>query len=178
MSAVRAFRSRVVADERGITLIEMLIVCALLGLVLAGLTNVFVSGTRASYTLNSNLGAQQSVRTGLSRLEYEGRCGSSATILSSGAGVAFTLPSVCSHVSPYVSWCVSGGVLMRYLASSCTGTGVPFARNITSPTPFSLQANTGDLTEVLVNLSANPTGRAASTFTVSDAITLRNSSPS
>lgn len=178
MSAGRALRSRVLSDERGITLIEMLIVCALLGFVLAGLTNVFVSGTRASYLVNSNLGAQQSVRTALSRLEYEGRCGSSATILSSGAGVAFTLPSVCSHVSPVVSWCVVSGVLKRFLASNCTGTGIPYAQNITSSTPFSLQLGTGDLTEVLVNLSANPTGRASSTFTLTDAITLRNSSPS
>jgi prepilin-type N-terminal cleavage/methylation domain-containing protein len=178
MTLVRKARSRLVRDERGFTLIELLIVCVILSVILGGLANVFVSGTRASYVLNSNLNAQQNVDIALSRLEYEGRCGSSATILNSGAGVSFALPTVCSHVSPAVSWCVSGGVLTRYLASSCSGTGTPYARYITSPTPFSLQTNTGDLTEVLVNLAANPTGSPGATFSISDSITLRNSSPS
>jgi prepilin-type N-terminal cleavage/methylation domain-containing protein len=160
------------------TLVEMLIVMVLLGILMTGLVDVFVSGAHTSYILNSNLTAQQQVRTGLSRMEFEGRCGSSATILSGGAGVSFALPSVCSHVSPYVSWCVTGGVLKRYLASTCTGNGAPFATSITTPTPFSLQANTGDLTEVLVNLTANPTSVASNAFSISDAITLRNSSPS
>jgi type II secretory pathway pseudopilin PulG len=178
MSFVHAARRRLIHDERGITLIELLIVCVVISIVMAGLANTFVSGTRTAYVLNSNLTAQQSVRIALGRLEYEGRCGSSATILSGGAGVAFALPSVCSHVSPAVSWCVSGGVLTRYLATSCTGTGTPYARSITSPTPFSLQTNTGDLQEVLVSLSSNPTGSPGAAFSINDAITLRNSSPS
>ena len=171
------FRSRLIRDERGITLIEMLITVTLLGILLAPLASIFVSGSHTSYVLNSNLTSQESIRVGLSRLEYEGRCGSSATILSGGAGVSFTLPSVCSHVSPVVSWCVVGGVLKRYVASSCSGTGTPFADSITSATPFSLQADTGDLQEVLVSLSANPTGVATGTFSIADSITLRNSSP-
>jgi prepilin-type N-terminal cleavage/methylation domain-containing protein len=169
-------KRRLAADERGFTLVELVVTMVLLGIVMGGLTDIFVSGTRASYVLNSNLSAQESVRVGLSRLEYEGRCGSSATILSSGAGVAFALPTVCSHVSPVVSWCVTSGVLKRYLSSNCSGGGVPFADSITSPQPFSLQTNTGDLQEVLVNLSANPTGVSDGSFSISDSITLRNSS--
>jgi len=168
---------RLLRDERGITLIEMLITVTLLGIVMAPLASIFVTGSRTSYVLNSNLTAQESIRVGLSRLEYEGRCGSSATILSGGAGVSFTLPSVCSHVSPVVSWCVVGGMLKRYVAANCSGTGTPFADSITSPTPFSLQSDTGDLQEVLVSLSANPTGVAIGTFSITDSITLRNSSP-
>jgi prepilin-type N-terminal cleavage/methylation domain-containing protein len=168
---------RLPADQRGFTLVELLVTMVLLGVVMGGLAEIFISGSRTSYVLNSNLSAQESVRVGLSRLEYEGRCGSSATILSSGAGVAFALPTVCSHVSPVVSWCVVGGVLKRYLSATCGGTGVPFADSITSPTPFSLQIDTGDLQEVLVNLSANPTGMGGGSFSISDSITLRNSSP-
>lgn len=174
----RGIGARLGREERGFTLVELLVVIVLLGILLPVLVEAFVSGTRAAYVTNSNLNAQQDIRTGLSRLEYEGRCGSSATILSGGAGVSFTLPTVCSHVSPAVSWCVAGGVLTRYLATTCTGAGQPFARNITTPTPFSLQSNTGDLQEVLVNLAANPTGMPAGSFSVTDSITLRNSSPS
>lgn len=165
-------------EERGFTLVELLIVMIVLTIIMTGIVNSFVSGTRAAYVANSNLSAQQSIQTALSRLEYEGRCGSSATILNSGAGVSFTLPTVCSHVSPAVSWCVASGVLTRYLATTCTGAPESFARYITSPTPFSLQADTGDLQEVLVDLRANPTGSSTGGFSVTDSITLRNSSPS
>jgi prepilin-type N-terminal cleavage/methylation domain-containing protein len=172
-----SIRSRLAGEERGFTLVELLIVMVLLGILMVGLVDVFVSGTRAAYVENSNLSAQQNVRTALIRLEYEGRCGSNATIVSGGAGVSFTLPSVCSHLTPAVSWCVVNGSLMRYVATSCSGAGVAWAQSITSPTPFSLQQNTGDLKEVLIDLTANPTG-TGSGFSVSDAITLRNSSPS
>jgi prepilin-type N-terminal cleavage/methylation domain-containing protein len=178
MTAESGIRARLAGEEHGFTLVELLIVMILLAIILGPLVDAFVSGTNAAYVTNSRLSAQQDIRTGLARLEYEGRCGSSATLLNSGAGVSFTLPTVCSHVSPAVAWCVSGGVLTRYLATSCTGAGQPFARNITSATPFSLQANTGDLQEVLINLTANPVGKAAGSFSVTDAITLRNSSPS
>jgi prepilin-type N-terminal cleavage/methylation domain-containing protein len=169
--------SRVLEDARGFTLIELLIVMIVLTVIMTGIVNAFVSGTRAAYVANSNLNAQQDIRTGLSRLEYEGRCGSSATILAGGAGVSFALPSVCSHVSPVVSWCVVSGALTRYLSASCSGSGQVFARSVTSATPFSFQANTGDLQEVLVNLKANPTGAPAGSFSITDSITLRNSSP-
>jgi prepilin-type N-terminal cleavage/methylation domain-containing protein len=171
-------RTRLAREEHGFTLVELLIVMILLGILLVVLVDVFVSGTRTAYVMNSTLNSQQDIRTGLSRLEYEGRCGSSATILNGGAGVSFNLPTICSHVSPAVAWCVSSGVLTRYFATTCTGTGQRFASGITTPTPFSLQANTGDLQEVLVNLGANPTGSSSSGFSVTDAITLRNSSPS
>ena len=178
MTAHATMRARLAREEHGFTLVELLIVMILLVILMAPLIDAFVSGTNAAYVTNSRLTAQQDIRTGLARLEYEGRCGSSATLLNSGAGVSFTLPSVCSHVSPAVAWCISGGVLTRYLATTCSGAGEPFAKNITSATPFSLQANTGDLQEVLINLTANSTGTAAGSFSVSDAITLRNSSPS
>jgi prepilin-type N-terminal cleavage/methylation domain-containing protein len=178
MTTEGTMQARLAREEHGFTLVELLIVMILLAIIMGPLVDAFVSGTNAAYVTNSRLSAQQDIRTGLERIEYEGRCGSSATLLNSGAGVSFTLPTICSHLSPAVAWCISGGVLTRYLATTCTGTGEPFARNITSPTPFSLQANTGDLQEVLINLTANATRTAAGSFSVTDAITLRNSSPS
>jgi prepilin-type N-terminal cleavage/methylation domain-containing protein len=165
-------------DERGITLIEMVVVMVLMTILMAGLANVFVSGTRAQYDMNSRLNAQQDVRLALSRLDFEGRCATSATIVSSGAGVSFSLPSQCMHATGPVSWCVSSGVLSRYAASSCTGTAQIFSRGLTSATPFSLVTATGNLPRLSVRLIANPTGRPTDTFSITDAITLRNSSPS
>jgi len=173
-----ALRLRLLRDERGITLIEMLITVALMGTVLGGLANVLISGSRAQYNLASTLNAQQNARLALNRLEYEGRCATSATVGSSGATVSFSLPSECSHATGTVTWCVSGGVMTRYASSSCTGSGQIFSRYLTSATPFSLYTVTGNLPELLISLDVSPTGRGVDEFKVSDAITLRNSPPS
>lgn len=165
-------------DERGITLMEMLIVMVLMGIVMAGLANVFVSGTRAQYDLDSRLNAQQSARLALDRIEYEGRCATSSTIVNSGAGVTFSLPAQCTHATGTVTWCVVSGVLKRFTTASCSGTGMVFVGYLTSATPFSLHTVTGNLPQLLVNLVASPTNRATDTFAVTDSITLRNSSPS
>jgi prepilin-type N-terminal cleavage/methylation domain-containing protein len=174
----QALGARLVDDERGITMVELLIAMVLMGILMAGIANVFVSGTRAQYDMDSRLTAQQSVRLALGRLEYEGRCATSATIVNSGAGVSFSLPSQCVHATGNVTWCVSSGVLRRYLSASCTGTTQIFVRYLTSATPFSLNIVTGQLPQLAITLVASPTGRATDKFRITDAITLRNSAPS
>jgi prepilin-type N-terminal cleavage/methylation domain-containing protein len=135
--SLSALKARVVADECGMTLVEFLIVVVIMAIVIPGIVNVFISGTRAQYVMDSQLNAQQSARLALGRLEYEGRCATSGTIVNSGAGVSFSLPAQCTHATGTVTWCVVSGVLMRYTASSCTGSGQIFVRYLTSATPCS-----------------------------------------
>lgn len=176
--ACRALSVRFVRDERGITMVEMLISVALMGVVLGGIVNVMVAGGRVQYNMASLLNAQQDARVALNRLEYEGRCATSATVANAGAQVSFVLPSQCMHATGNTSWCVSGGTLRRYTSSGCSGAAQIFARSLTSATPFSLHTATGDLPQLLVSLIVSPTGRGVDTFKIADAITLRNSSPS
>jgi prepilin-type N-terminal cleavage/methylation domain-containing protein len=165
------------ADERGVTLIELLFVCLIMGILLAGLANVFVSGSRASADATGRLASQQNTRLALDRLEFESRCATTATLVSSGVGVALNLPSQCSHASGSVTWCVTSGVLTRYLGTACTGTSQPFVSGITSAAPFSCVAPVGPLPQLQVGLTVNTTGRSADATTVSDTITLRNALP-
>ena len=166
---------RLVSDERGVTLIEMLVAMVLAGIVMTGVVNIFISGTRVGADANTRLDAQQGVRMALDRLEYEGRCATTATLVSSGAGVAFSLPAWCSHANGQVTWCVTDGTLTRYIANGCTGDGEVFVRGVASDTPFSLPATaSGDLPQLLVDISVNPTGQASTSATLTDAITLRN----
>lgn len=169
-------RSRV-HDESGVTLIELLFVCLIMGILLAGLANVFVSGSRASADATGRLASQQNTRIALDRLEFEGRCATTATRVSSGAGVTLALPAQCSHASGNVTWCVASGVLTRYVGTSCTGTSQPFVSGITSTLPFSCVAPVGPLPQLQVNLTVNTTGRSADATSVSDTITLRNALP-
>ena len=170
--------ARAQQDEQGITLVEMLIVMVVMGILMAGLANVFISGTRAQYDLNTRLNAQQNARIALNRLEYEGRCATTATILGSGADVSFSLPAQCVHGTGTVTWCVVSGLLRRYTGASCTGTSVIFVSDISSATPFSLITVSGYLPRLAINLVSTPAGRVADSFTVTDTIALRNSSPS
>jgi len=62
---------RLVSDERGVTLIEMLVAMVLAGIVMTGVVNIFISGTRAGADANTRLDAQQGVRMALDRLEYD-----------------------------------------------------------------------------------------------------------
>lgn len=164
-------------DERGFTIVELLIVCLTLGIVLTGLVNVFVSGSRAGADADARFQAQQTDRLALDKLDYEARCASGATLVSGGAGVTLTFPATCSHVAgaPAVTWCVTGGVLTRFVGATCSGTGTPYARSITSPTPFALPTPaSGSLPQLQISLSANASGRSSDAFSLTDTLTLRN----
>lgn len=165
-------------DERGFTIIELLIVCLTLGIVLTGIVNVLVSGSRAGADADARFQAQQNDRLALDKLDYEARCASTAALVSGGAGVTLTFPSgTCSHVAgaTTVTWCVTGGVLTRFVGSTCSGSGLPYAGSITSPTPFALPATvSGSLPQLQISLAANTTGRGSDLFSLTDTLTLRN----
>lgn len=161
-------------DERGVTLVELLIVCATMGIVLTGIVNVLVSGTRAGADADARMQAQQSARLALDRLRYEARCASGAT--STAVSVTLTLPPVCSHASGSVVWSISGGVLTRTAGASTTR----FVDSLTSASSFAVTtpaAGSGLLKQLDVSMTVDTTGRASDAFTLDDTITLRNVPP-
>jgi Tfp pilus assembly protein PilW len=157
-------------------MVELLVVMVLSAIVMVGMVDVFVSGGRAGADANARLDAQQNTRLALDRIEFEGRCARSASIVNGGQGVAFTLPTTCSHASGSVTWCVANGVLTRYTSNGCAGAGQTFVSGVTSSAPFSLPAAaSGDLPQLLIDLSVDTTPNDAGTsVTLTDAITLRN----
>ncbi len=172
-------KERLLREESGFTLVELLVVCILLGLVMVGLSNILVSGTRASSDAQARMSSQQNVRLAFDRLEFEARCATSATILGGGQGVKLTLPSQCSHATGTVSWCVTSGVFTRYVSASCAGAStIKYVSSITSTAPFSLVTATGDLPRLQLALTVDTTSSASDAFTLTDAIALRNATPS
>jgi prepilin-type N-terminal cleavage/methylation domain-containing protein len=67
-------------DERGYTLVEMLVVMSILGTVIAGLTTVFVSGSRAELDLNRRFQAQQQARLAVDKIKLDLHCASAAEV--------------------------------------------------------------------------------------------------
>jgi prepilin-type N-terminal cleavage/methylation domain-containing protein len=166
------------ADERGVTLVELMIAMFLLTLLLGGLADIVVSGLRASSDTSARTGAQVNIQTAVNRLEYELRCASGATVPNAGAAnssVTLTLPTQCVHATGQYTWCVSSGSLVRYSGANCsTGTPATFANNVTTPTPFTLLSATGQLPQLEINLTVNLTGGRSNSASITDTITLRN----
>jgi prepilin-type N-terminal cleavage/methylation domain-containing protein len=166
-------------DESGFSLVELIITMVVMGIVLGGLANIFVSGERANADATARMTSQQGVRVAFDRLEYDTRCASTAALLSSGAGVYLTLPSQCDHASGTVTWCVTSGSLMRSTGTTCAATThrLTYVTSVTSATPFSCYSPVaGSTPQLKVILTVNPATRSSDKTTSTDFITMRNAS--
>jgi Tfp pilus assembly protein PilW len=62
--------NRLAPDESGFTMVELVIVMFVTVLLMVGLSNMFVSGLRASTTASTRLSGQSNTNVALGRLEY------------------------------------------------------------------------------------------------------------
>src|SRR3954451_7473480 len=136
--------NRLGAAQEGFTLAEMLVVLAILGVVLAGLTQLFVSATHAQSEQTQRGQAQQAARLGLDKLRREIHCASTISTPSGypASSITITLGSWCSVSggATTVTWCtrdkngaappLAGAqpyTLWRSVAGICPGTGTKWA---------------------------------------------------
>ena len=98
-------RRQAARDERGVGLIEMLVVMVILGVILAGLTTAFVSGSKGETDLNRRFQAQQQARLALDRIRSDIHCASAAQAQTIGTYPGLKL-AVGNCYSATVSWCV------------------------------------------------------------------------
>ncbi|HEY2776349.1 MAG TPA: type II secretion system protein [Gaiellaceae bacterium] len=177
MNAI-ASRLRLGSDS-GFSLVELVVTMGIMGVVLGGLANVFVSGERASSDATARMTSQQAVRVAFDRLEYDARCADTATLLnksgSNGGGVYLTLPAQCAHASGTVTWCVTSGSLTRNTGTTCPGSAQTYVTSVTTSTPFSCYSPvTGSLPQLKVLLTVNPSTRNSDKTTSTDYITMHN----
>jgi prepilin-type N-terminal cleavage/methylation domain-containing protein len=169
-------------EEAGYSFVELLVVMAILGVVLGGLTQIFVSGSKAELDLNQRFQAQTAGRLALDKLRTEIHCASTAT--STGSSMTLTMPTGCKTASnTTVTWCTSqvGAsatryALYRYQASgTCTG-GVKWADYVTQASVFTFtQQSSSSLAKVHLYLPINLTPGKKRTYALQDDIYLRNS---
>lgn len=165
---------RQLRDESGFTLVEVLFVCVICVILMGAIAMIFGAGLTTSNTTSNVIASQTGVIVGLDRLDYEGRCASSAALVSSGAGVTFTFPSQCTHATGTVTWCVTGGSLVRYTGSACSGSGQTLTTGVSSATPFSCVTSVGTYPAVKAILSVNAGTASSTAATGTDVITLQN----
>jgi len=143
--------------EDGFTLVEMLVVLAILGTVLGGLTVLFTGAINSQSDQSNRAEAQQDARLGLDRMRREIRCASDVTTASGypASAVTITLGTYCPTAAgaTTVTWCtkdkngtsppVPGAqpyTLWRYTGSSCSGTGTQWASNLVDSASPSITA--------------------------------------
>ena len=87
---IRRLRLRLpLRGEHGVTLIEMIMVLAILGTVLGGVTTVFVAGSRAELQVNNRFQAQEAARLALGAIRTDVH--SACAVAVSGGNTVMTL---------------------------------------------------------------------------------------
>ena len=93
MSMLR--RLRPVAGQAGYTMLELVMVLAILGTVVGALTTLFVQATNAEFESNRRFQAQQGARIAIDKMRREIHCASAITPAGTGSSISVTLPAQC-----------------------------------------------------------------------------------
>jgi prepilin-type N-terminal cleavage/methylation domain-containing protein len=134
-----------VRDERGYTLAEMVVVIAVLGIVVGGISTLFARGISADADQTRRFHAQQDGRLALDKLrrEIHAACTVSNPTTYNTWESSITLyfsSDNCVSGTHTVSWCVIGSGtrygLYRIVSSSCTGATSKYASYLTSSSVF------------------------------------------
>lgn len=135
MTALTAALRRLLREEHGYSLIELMTVMAIMGVVLGGLTTVFVSGSKAEYDMNVRFQAQQEARAALDRVRRDVHASGCVTLGTNGTNVQ--LLSATSNGS-------CPGTLLAYFCTSTSPT-VSTQYALYRATTVVAQCNTGTL---------------------------------
>lgn len=176
--------------EAGMTLVELIMTMAIMVVVLAGITELFVSGTRAEADLTHRFQAQTQLRVGLDALRRDVHSACAADDASTGVpladgatptGVTLLLPPTCTTADA-VTWCVQGSGtrygLYRAAGVSCGG-GVRYADYLTTSAVFTytaqnVPAGSYALPRLHVHLVDDVTGGTSGAYTLDDDVVFRN----
>jgi prepilin-type N-terminal cleavage/methylation domain-containing protein len=176
--------------EGGYSLVEMVTVMAIMGVVFAGLTDIFNSASKADVDMQNRFTAQLNTRLALDKLRRDIHCAYDVSPNSPNpwtAGQSTVTFKTTACTSGDVTWCtaqMSGSTtrwsLYRQAGTTCSSsTGTKLADYLTTSTPFtgfSHVAGCGCLAWVSVSLPVG-VNRVTTTgiYKLTDTIYLRNS---
>ena len=176
---------RGLGGERGLTLVELLVVTVVFGIVIGAVTTLFVQATSSEADLNSRFRAQLSARLALDRLRREIHCATAVTPTGPSSTIALTLPSTCRvGAGTSATWCAvpfNGSTtrfrLWRSVSAPCgdAGDGL-YADFLTTGAVFNyVVQSSASLATVNVDLIVDPVPAKPGRYRLRDALVLRNS---
>lgn len=158
-----AIRNRL-NPEDGVTITEMLVVLAILGVILAGMTTLFLSATSSQIEQSNRYQAQHNARLALDALRREIRCAETVPTVTPSS-LTITLPGYCQKpaaaaAAPF-TWCTVGAApyaLWRYAGTACSGTGIRRAESLASNAVFAYNRSVAGPTQALPVAGSAVTG--------------------
>jgi len=159
----------------------MLTVMVIMSVVFAGITDIFVSGSKAQTDQDNRFQSQLATRLALDKIRKDIHCASDVTPFATNS-VTLRLPSGCGGD---VSWCtvaVSGYTnryrLYRQPGTTCGASGTMIADYLTSGGAFPAFNHTVGcqcLASLQVDFTVSNRGTAADAYELTDSVFLRNS---
>jgi prepilin-type N-terminal cleavage/methylation domain-containing protein len=177
---IRRLRGRLLREEGGYSLIEMLVVMVIMTIVFAGVTAVFVAGSKAQADQDRRFQAQLSTRLALDQIRRDIHC---ANDVNPYATNSVTL-KITGCTGGDVSWCtvaVSGYTnryaLYRMAGTSCSASGTKIADYLTTASAFpAFTHTTGSLAALQVDFIVSvKSSTTVDSYDLGDTIYLRNS---
>jgi prepilin-type N-terminal cleavage/methylation domain-containing protein len=184
---LRRLLVRLLREQRGYSLMELLVSMSILGAVMTSVSVLLVSATNSEVDMNRRFQAQTQARLGLDLMRREVHCAMSVTPVGAAASVTLTIPATCptSGGNTSITWCtVANGTnrwgLWRYPGASCSGSGKRYADYVTASSIFTYTAQTVDKLAFLnVRLPINlKPSEPRFLYNLEDDIVLRNSTRS
>jgi prepilin-type N-terminal cleavage/methylation domain-containing protein len=167
--------------EAGYSLVEMLTVMVIMSIVFAGITDIFVSGSKAQADQDNRFQAQLATRLAMDKIRKDIHCASDVTPYAT-TSVTLKRPTGCGGD---VSWCTVsvGGSTTRYqlyrqLGSTCGSSGTMVADYLTSANAFPAFAHTVGcqcLASLQVDFPVSNRGSTKDAYELTDTVFLRNS---
>lgn len=167
---------RLVACERGFSLVELLQVTVILSVVLGALTIVFVNAMNAEVDMNRRFQSQQEARLAVDKMRREIHCASAITPTGGSSSITVTLPAQCPTAGGSLTNVVYDTALVSTGRYQLRRAGVRVADYITAGTVFNYTAPaTGKLGSLRVELPVNiKPSDAGKTWKLLADIVLRN----
>ena len=184
---MRRLLARLRSEQRGYSLVELLVSMGILGSVMTSVSVLLVSATKSEVDMNRRFQAQTQARIGLDLMRREVHCAMSVSPAGAAASVTLTIPATCptSGGNTSITWCtVANGTnrwgLWRYPGGTCSGTGRLYADYLTASSIFTYTAQTVDKLAFLnVRLPINiKPSEPRFLYNLQDDIVLRNSTRS
>lgn len=170
---------RLLACERGYSLVELIQVTVILSVVLGGLTMVFVRAMNAELEMNRRFTAQQEARVAVDRMRREIHCASNVSPTGASSSITVTLPGQCpTAVAHALTTVVYDAQLVSAGRYRLRRAGVRIADYVTTGAVFTyappVTGKRGALrVELPINVRPNQTGQ---TWRLVADIVLRNTS--
>jgi prepilin-type N-terminal cleavage/methylation domain-containing protein len=170
--------------ENGYSLVEMLTVLVIMSVVFAGITDIFIAGSKAQADQDNRFQAQLATRLAMDKIRKDIHCASDLALGYTTSSITFRLPAGCGGD---VSWCtaaVSGYQsryrLYRQAGPNCSASGMQVADYLVSPSAFPTYSHSvgcSCLASLRVDFVVSNRGSTVGvqTYELTDTVFLRNS---